>query len=105
MQLVVSLCTDAGKEWGLVELQGVLETHEGHSYDGHHIGDLHFSDSGTPSLIIGHHLLTGKVVSLDQPLAVMKKSSVSSMEYNIVAFVTKKIVFSNRPKPLVSIKH
>lgn len=99
MQLVIKFSSD--DSWGLVELQGVLETQDGQSYDDLYIGDLHFDASGVPNLIVGHHLLTGKVVALDTPMAVMKK--VDSSEYSIVAVVTKKIIFKNRPKPLVGL--
>ncbi|CAI8010229.1 Chromosome transmission fidelity protein 8 homolog, partial [Geodia barretti] len=115
-------------EWGLVELQGQLETRDGAPFDGMHMGDLHFDAQGTPSLIIGHHLLTGKVVELDKPLAVLAKRSSKDwgvanndtmdhagnqesgmIEYEIMALVRKKILFKNRPKPIITstlpIKH
>ena len=41
MQLVVRLADSPG-EWGLVELQGQLETRHGAAFDGMHVGDLHF---------------------------------------------------------------
>lgn len=74
-----------------------------------------FDTQGTPSLIIGHHLLTGKVVELDKPLAVLAKrhsvsvdedresgSTSNNKEYEIIALVTRKIIFKNRPKPIVT---
>lgn len=110
-------------EWGLVELQGQLETREQVPLDGMHIGDLHFNSKGTPSFILGHHLLTGKVVDLEKPYAILKKSTKSDLsadgmeldsdigqelvgggactEYEVVALISKKIIFKNRPKPIV----
>ena len=41
VQLVVRLSGSTG-EWGLVELQGQLETRHGAPFDGMHLGDLHF---------------------------------------------------------------
>lgn len=76
---------------------------------------LNFIFQGIPQLIIGHHLLTGKVVNLDKPYVVMKRNaSVEPMEiendsgknrkqteFNVVALVKRKIVFKNRPKPII----
>lgn len=107
MQILVQL-TDLPGEWGIVELQGVLETRRGRSFEGLHIGDLHLNTiTGTASLIVGHHLLTGKAVKLDKPLGVLRKSSTattstSTTEYCVIALVRRKIVFKNRPKPIVS---
>jgi len=101
-------------------LQGFLESDQ-ESLAGLHIGDLHFDERGTPSLIIGHHVLTGKVSSLDKPYAVMRKKRESlinddeddEMEiengscepvetsYDVVAFVKQKIIFKNRPRPII----
>ena len=40
MQLLLRLSNPG--EWGLVELQGQLETRDGAPFDGMHMGDLHF---------------------------------------------------------------
>jgi chromosome transmission fidelity protein 8 len=73
-----------------------------------------------PTLVIGHHLLEGKVVNLPKPLGVLHKdvcvvssdrhtpdeSAGSNSEgseqvsWNVVAVVKKKIVFSKRPMPI-----
>ena len=116
-------------DWGLVELQGLLETRDQVPLDNMHIGDLHFNSKGVPSLIVGHHLLTGKVVDLDKPYAILKRKVVlddsrvngdtgmevdcdvelksddtvgSCSEYEVVALITKKILFKNRPKPIIT---
>lgn len=139
VQIAIKLSERAG-EWGLVELQGQLETRDQVPFDDMHIGDLHFDSRGVPSLIIGHHLLTGKVVNLEKPFAVLKKiggrrreaedeavprlpaSPTEAMdvdggptmegeagcvlpgatEYEVIALITRKIIFKNRPKPIIT---
>ncbi|KAG2369108.1 Ctf8-domain-containing protein [Suillus spraguei] len=109
----------------LIELQGTLdiECDEDTTRDGQFVGKLNLKDANKPTLIIGHHLLEGKVVTLPKPLGVMhrKESSKrqcylgdgdnsSSVEdtwnlgvsWDIVAVVKKKIVFSKRPMPIVN---
>lgn len=121
VQMVVQMRGDVA-EWGMVELQGELETRDQVPLDGMHIGDLHFNSKGTPTLIVGHHLLTGKVVTLDKPYAILRKrkqddseegmdgmeldsvklSVGSCPEYEVVALISKKVIFKNRPKPIIT---
>ncbi|XP_046842127.1 chromosome transmission fidelity protein 8 homolog [Xenia sp. Carnegie-2017] len=98
----------AEKDWIVIELQGVLESNKSGGYNGLPIGDLHFDEKGQPLLIIGHHLLSGKVVTLEKPFAVLKKTKIiqeegcqPTTEYIVQALIRKKIIFKTRPKPII----
>ncbi|XP_005101776.1 chromosome transmission fidelity protein 8 homolog [Aplysia californica] len=77
VQILVKLPGDETecKEWAIVELQGDLETRHPVPLSGKFIGDLHFAHKDAPVLIIGHHILHGKVMSLEKPFAVITKAS------------------------------
>jgi len=109
-----------GKEaqWGILELQGDLASQSGDDLHGQFIGDLHYTKQGVPILIIGHHILTGKEVTLEKPYAVLERKrgvqqncchqeSTSELsefktEYQIRAVIKKKLLFKVRPKPIIS---
>ncbi|KAI0046579.1 hypothetical protein FA95DRAFT_1356654 [Auriscalpium vulgare] len=123
-KLPPSLAQIGTSELVLIELQGTLEV-EGDKR-GQTVGTLTMSDDGKtkPTLLVGYHLLEGKVVSLPKPLAVLYRKAPPSVtpppnddlesdnpsqpdtapeppSYTITAIVRKKLVFSKRPTPIV----
>lgn len=104
MPILLSL-DDNVKSWGIVELQGDLESRVDGPLQSQFVGDLHFGmqSNGIPTLIIGHHILYGKAVPLDKPWAIMEKKKYDNeTEYIIKAVVEKKLVFKIRPKPIIA---
>lgn len=101
-------------EWAIVELQGDLKFDSTSNANDQYIGDVHFTKTGIPIFIIGVHVLYGKEVSLSKPLAVLEKKSSPveanaasdfanvKTEYIIKAIVRKKLIFKNRPKPIIT---
>lgn len=99
------------EEWAIVELQGDLKFNSV-NITNVCIGDLHFTKSGTPILIIGIHVLQGKEMTLQKPFAVLVKkkneetntanTSEVKTAYIIKAIVKKKLIFKSRPKPIVT---
>jgi len=102
------------QDWTIIEFQGELINRSGGTHNGKIIGDLHFTKKGEPMMIIGHHIMTGKVVSLEKPFAVLRKkeqihcqsheefeTNASQNTFLVKALVRTKIVFSSRPKPII----
>ncbi|XP_033320974.1 chromosome transmission fidelity protein 8 homolog [Megalopta genalis] len=99
------------EEWAIVELQGDLKFDSANTTN-KYIADLHFTNSGTPILIIGIHVLHGKEVALPKPFAVLEKKangtsietdeSEVKTEYIVKAIVKKKLIFRSRPKPIIT---
>ncbi|KAF0716381.1 hypothetical protein AaE_011111 [Aphanomyces astaci] len=107
-------------EWSILELQGELIADTKASLK---LGHLQYQ-KGVPTLLIGTHLLEGKVLKLSKPMAIMRKkphadhaaigsgddtngvaSSNTSTGYIVVGIARKKLVFNTRPKPVVDQSH
>jgi len=89
-------------EWAAIEVQGELESRHHTPLECQYVGDLFATiKDNIPILIIGHHILYGKMQTFEKPLAVMKKKE-EVEEYVVEAIVTKKLLFKSRPKPIIA---
>lgn len=91
-------------EWALIELQGLIQMKKEKQSGPSVVGDLHyFNRNRHPVLVLGHHVLNGKEVKLEQPMAVMEKVTEGEhTAYKVKAVVKKKLLFKSRPKPIIS---
>ena len=123
MQIFVRSATDSSpEETFMIEMQGDLESRNKEQLEGKFIGDLHYTKDGTPVMIIGHHILYGKVIELEKPLVTLDRIQVDKnivigegeemmdvdshmedpkTEYRVKSIIYKKIMFKTRPKPII----
>ena len=104
----------------MIEMQGDLESRNNEHLEGKFIGDLHYTKDGTPIMIIGHHILYGKVVDMEKPMVTLEKIQVNTelrdddgemmdvddhleprTEYRVKSIINKKLIFKTRPKPII----
>uniref|UniRef100_A0A0A9X8Q1 Chromosome transmission fidelity protein 8 n=1 Tax=Lygus hesperus TaxID=30085 RepID=A0A0A9X8Q1_LYGHE len=109
MTIIVKLEDEGAESWGIIELQGDLESREGGTLQSKFVGDLHYTvQGGIPTLIIGHHILYGKSVTMEKPFAVLEKQhyctdqGLKRTKYVVKACVKKKLIFKVRPKPIIA---
>jgi len=93
----------------ILELQGELQSRYNNGLDNNLIGDLHFKLDGTPILILGHHVLYGKIKKLEKPFAVLEKNTDQQQhkpgavvdKFGVKAIIKTKVLFTLRPKPII----
>nr|CDJ91264.1 Chromosome transmission fidelity protein 8 domain containing protein [Haemonchus contortus] len=101
---------DGISEYMIIELQGTIESC-GRSLENETLGHLAWRiDNSEALLLIGHHLLEGKLVELEMPFAVIRPAVGEDAETDqrsmtVDAIITRKVVFRNRPKPLITQQH
>ncbi|KAJ6512836.1 chromosome transmission fidelity protein 8 [Mycena sanguinolenta] len=130
-KLPPTLATISHGEVVLIELQGAFEVEctNDRERDGKLVGRLSIDDAAKrPTLMVGYHLLEGKVTQLAKPLAVLRRvagrvasdlddemdcdddgagksqagaTETSTVSWDAIAVVKRKIVFSKRPMPIV----
>uniref|UniRef100_A0A183C397 Ctf8 n=1 Tax=Globodera pallida TaxID=36090 RepID=A0A183C397_GLOPA len=114
MQIQLVKNADNLTEWMIIELQGTIELGPGaRSLEGQRLGQLEWgADWKCASLTLGHQLLEGRLEELEKPYLVLNRDSLSLRkaceeqkvkQCDVVAVVRKKLVFSERPKPIIKV--
>uniref|UniRef100_A0A0R3RSK4 Ctf8 n=1 Tax=Elaeophora elaphi TaxID=1147741 RepID=A0A0R3RSK4_9BILA len=84
-------------EWAIIELQGTLDS--AGTLAGQRIGSLKWENKKA-LLHIGHHILEGKEVKLQNPLIVLARNTENQGTVQIAAMIRRKVQFRARPMPV-----
>ncbi|ETN82023.1 Ctf8 [Necator americanus] len=91
----------------MIEMQGTIEN-SGKPLSDEVLGSLSWRrDDNEALLLVGHHLLEGKVSELEKPFLVVRPTPGEDIHtkqrtMTIDAVIKRRLVFKNRPKPLVT---
>lgn len=73
--------------------------------DGQNCLFLYWQDETSPVCLIGHQTIRGKVSELDKPFLVIDTRTTTSndgiTECNVVMIIRRRILFKDRPKPIL----
>ncbi|KAL1230632.1 Chromosome transmission fidelity protein [Trichinella spiralis] len=109
MQIVIS-ANQIGDipELFIIELQGDLELSNSKSLSGTLISAFSCNKQGDAFMIVGRHILRGKVEQLQRPIALVKQcsgdvstSTHQDVNFEISGIIYKKIRFNLRPKSII----
>lgn len=87
----------------MLEFQGDFEHSDTPEFDGLTLGQMKEATKGNYELLIGNHLLRGKISDLPKPLIMTEKiidRENAQIIHKVKAIIKRKILFQGRPTPL-----
>jgi hypothetical protein len=91
------------EEYLLLEFQGNIQHTVEKKFYLMYLGNLNTLDKENYSFNIGNHQLLGKKSTLKNPILVCQKSMKNDQnKINIIHIITSKVIFFNRPTPVLN---
>lgn len=87
----------------MLEFQGDFEHSDIAQFDSLTLGSMKAQTNGVYELMVGNHLIKGKISDLPKPIIMTEKvvnEAKGDVEFKIKAVLRRKIVFGSRPTPL-----